>query len=94
MSFAKFLERSRKILLDTMSPFLLKIVVFRLRRSGIIACAIMVLKPMALVVFYSPKTREANTTRRTPNITALQYHSPKANKTAQHPEKEVGQYFY
>ena len=33
------------------------------------------------MIFYSPpKTREANTTRRKPNIAAKQYHSPQANR--------------
>ena len=32
-------------------------------------------------IIFATKTREANTTRRKPNITAKQYHSPQANIT-------------
>jgi hypothetical protein len=53
-------------------------VIFRLRRSDIIAIAIVILKPCGFSdILFASKTREANITRRKPNITAKQYHSPK-----------------
>ena len=66
-------------------------VIFRLRRSDIIAYAIVILKPYGFSdILFASKTREANTTRRKPNITAKQYHSPQANKTAQLPYGKLG----
>ena len=53
-------------------------VIFRLRRSDIIAAAIVILKPYGFSdILFTSITREANTTRCEPNTTAKQYHSPK-----------------
>ena len=41
-------------------------------------------------ILFSSKTRVANNTRHKPNITAKQYHSPKANKTAELPYEKFG----
>ena len=52
-------------------------VIFRLRRSDIIADAIVILKPCGFSdILFAFLTRVANTTRRKPNITAQQYNSP------------------
>ena len=66
-------------------------VIFRLRRSDIIAVAIVILKPCGFSdILFASKTRVANNTRHKPNITAKQYHSPKANKTAELPYEKFG----
>ena len=46
-------------------------VIFRLRRSDMIACAIVILKPYGSSdILFASQTCVANTTRRKPNITA------------------------
>ena len=48
----------------------------------ILSQATVILKPYGFSdIIFASKTREANTTRRKPNITAKQYNSPKANIT-------------
>ena len=48
--------------------------------------AIVLLKPFGFsVILFATKTRQANTTRRKPNITAKQQNSPLANKTERLP---------
>ena len=62
-------------------------VIFRLRRSDIIAVAIVILKSCDFSdILFASKTRGANITRRKPNITAIgNITRRKANKTAQLP---------
>ena len=58
--------------------------IFRLRRSDIVAVRDSDIKDYGFSdILFAYKTCEANITRREPNTTARQYHSPQANKTAQ-----------
>jgi len=54
----------------------------RVALRDIFACAKVILKPYGFSdIIFATKTREANVTRRKPNITAKQYNSPQANIT-------------
>ena len=64
--------------------------IFRLRRSDIVASDSDMKAYGFRDILFASKARVANTTRRKPNITAKQYNSPKANKTAQLPYEKLG----
>ena len=64
-----------------LSLFLLLVIFFAFAKSDMIAIAIVILKPCGFSdILFAFQTRAANTTRRKPNITAKQYHSPEANR--------------